>query len=111
MGFSACKIGSDAALVVVRGVYFDGLDCKGFLCVLREHGHQDIIDNFGFRLVRRCNINEDITCFGTYFGMVGVDYWGHGADCPVGVEDDRIYWGVSNDVEVSREVLVVLLKG
>lgn len=96
--------------MVVRGVDLDGLDCEGFLCVLGEHGDKDVVDYLGFCLVCRCYINEDIACFGADFGVIGIDYWGHGADCSIGVKNNRIHRGVSNDVEVSREVFVVLLQ-
>ena len=63
--------------MVVRGVDLDGFDGERFGGVLGEHRDEDVVDDFCFGLVGRCDIDEDVAGFGADFGMVRVDYWGH----------------------------------
>lgn len=109
LGFARGEVGYLSCLVVVGGVDLDGFDGEWVVGVLGEHGDEDVVDDLGFGFVGCRDVDEDVSCFGTDFRVVAVYYWRHGADCPVGVEYDRIDWGVSNYVKVARKVLVVLL--
>ena len=86
--------------MVMWGFYLDGFDCEGFRGVLREHGDEDIVYYLGFRFVGGRYVDKDVAGFEADLGMVGIDYWGHGADGPVRVENDWINWGVSDYVEI-----------
>ncbi len=86
--------------MVVCGYDLDGLNREGLRGVLGEHGDEDIIHNFSFRLVGGSYIDEDVAGFEADFRVVGVDYWGHGADSSVCVEDDGIDGGVPDNMEV-----------
>ena len=71
------KVGGDAGLGVVRRADLDGLDGEGFGGVLREHGDENIVNNFGFSLVGCGYVDEDIAGFEADFGVVGIDDWRH----------------------------------
>ena len=42
--------------------------------------------------------------------MIAVDDWGHGEDGAVLVVDDGVDWGVANDGQEAREVLVLVVE-
>ena len=69
--------------MVMRGVYLDGFDREGLRGVLGEHGNKDIIYNLGFCFIGGCYVDEDVAGFEADLGVVGINYWGHGAYCPV----------------------------
>ena len=94
----------------MRRMYPDGLHGEGFVSILAEHGDQDVIADLGFCLVGCGDINEDVSSLQGNFRMVGIDDWRHGADCGICVEDHRIDGRVSNNMEVARQVLVLLIE-
>ena len=87
--------------MVVRRLDLDGLNGEGVGGVLREHGDEDIVDDFGFGFVGSGDVDEDVTGLEADFRVVGVYYWGHGADCSVGVKDDGVDWRVSDYMQVA----------
>lgn len=108
MGGAGGEVGGAAGLGVVGGVDLDGFDGEGVGGVLGEHGDEDVVDDFGFGFVGGGYVDEDVAGLGADFRVVGIYYWGHGADGSVGVEDDGVDWGVSDYVEVAGEVFVIL---
>lgn len=86
----------------------DGLDGERLVAVLREHGDQHVGHNLGLGLVRGRHLNQDIPGGEGDLGAVAVDDGGERADVAVGVENDGVYGGVADDVEVSSEVFVGL---
>lgn len=80
--------------MVVWGSNLDGFDREGLRGVLGEHGNDDVVHYLGFRLVGGCYVDEDVARFEADFGVVGIDYWRHGADCSVCVKDDWVNRGV-----------------
>ena len=86
--------------MVVWRFDLDWLDCEGLRSVLREHGDNDVVYYLSFRFVGGCYVDEDVACFEANFGVVGVDYWGHGADCSICVEDDGVDGRFPDDVEI-----------
>lgn len=40
--------------------------------------------------------------------MVAIDDGWHRADCSVFVVDDRVYWGVADNVQIAAKMLVFL---
>ena len=109
MSFAGSEIRDLAGFVVVWGVDLDRFDCEGFRGILREHSDDDVVYYLGFRSVGGCYVNEDVAGFEADFGVVGVDYWRHGADCSICIKNDWVDWRVSDYVKVAREVFVVLL--
>lgn len=103
-------VGSLAGLVVVGRDNLDGLNGEGLFAVLREHGNKHVRHNLHLRLVRRRNLNKDILGVEGNLGVVAVDDWWQRADCPVLVEDDGVYGRVPDNVEITSQVLVVLVK-
>ena len=101
LGLARSEVGDLAGLMVVRGFDLDGFNREGLRGVLGEHGDEDVIDYLGFRFVCGCYVDEDVAGLEADFGVVGVDYWGHGADSSVRVEDDGVNWRVSDYVEIA----------
>ena len=87
--------------MVVWGFNLDGFDREGLRGILGEHGDEDVVDYLGFRFVCGCYVDEDVAGFEADFGVVGVDYRGHGTDSSVCVEDDGVDWRVSDYVEIA----------
>ncbi len=98
MGLARSEVGDLAGFVVVWRFDLDGFDREGLRGVLGEHGDKDVVHYLGFCFVGGCDVDEDIAGFEADFGMVGVDYGGHGADCAVCVEDDWVDGRVSDYV-------------
>ncbi len=94
MGLAGSEVGDLAGLVVVRGFDLDGLDREGLRGVLGEHCDDDIVYYLGFCFVGGCYVDEDVVGLEADFRVVGVDNWGHGADCSVRVEDHWVDRGV-----------------
>lgn len=101
MGLAGRKVGDLAGLVVVWRYDLDRFDGEGLGSVLGKHGDQDVVYYLGFRFVGGCYVYKDVAGFEADLGVVGIDYWGHGADRSVCVENDRVDGGVSNYVEIS----------
>lgn len=100
MGLAGGEVRDLAGLVIVWGIDLDGLDREWLRRVLGEHGDNDIVYYLGFCFVRGCYIDEDVAGFEADFGVVGIDYWRHGADCSVCVEDDWVDGGVFDYVQI-----------
>lgn len=94
MGLAGGEIRDLAGLVVVWGADLDRFDCEGLRGILGEHGDDDIVYYLGFCFVGCCYVDEDVAGFEAYFGVVRIDYWRHGANCSVCVEDDWVDGGV-----------------
>ena len=88
-----------------------GLDGEGFGAVGAEHGDEDLVDDFDFRLVGGGDVDEDVARGEGDFRVVAVDNRRHGEDGAVFVVDDGVYGRVADDVEVSGQVLVFLVRG
>lgn len=72
------------------------------LCtVLREHRRNNIDNNIKFCLICSRYIDEDIARVQRDFTMFRVDDWGHRQDLVLGIIDDRVNRGVSDDVQIS----------
>ena len=101
LGLAGSEVGDLAGLMVMRGSDLDGFDREGLRGVLGEHGDEDVVDYLGFGFVCGCYVDENVAGFEADFGVVGVDDWGHGADSSVRVEDHRVDWRVSDNVEIA----------
>ena len=98
MGFPGGEVGDLAGLVIVWRFDLDRFDCEGLRGVLGKHGDENVVYYLGFCFVGGCYVDEDVASFQADFGVVGIDYWRHGAYCPVRIEDDWVDWGVFNYV-------------
>ena len=94
MGLAGGEVGDLAGLVIVWRFNLDGFNCEGLRGVLGEHRDDDVVYYLGFCFVRGCYVDEDIAGFKADFGVVGIDYWRHRADCSVCIEDDGVDWGI-----------------
>ena len=85
------EVGDEAGFVVVGGGDADLFDGEGGGGVLGEHADEDVVDDFEFGAVGCREVDEDIAGLEGDLAVIGVDDGGHRADCPVGVENDRVY--------------------
>ena len=84
------EVGDEAGFVVVGGGDADLFDGEGGGGVLGKHADEDVIHDFEFGAVGCGEVDEDVAGLEGDFAVIGVDDGGHRADCPIGVEDDRV---------------------
>lgn len=76
---------------------------------MREHGHNDPVNNLNLRLVKGSDLDEDVLGVQGDLGVIAVDDRRKRADGSLGVVDHGVNGGVADDVEVLAQVLVFLL--
>lgn len=77
--------------------------------VLREHGHNDPVNNLDLSLVKCSDFDEDVLGVQGNLGVIAVDDRRKRADGSLGVVDHWVDGRVADDVEVLAQVLVFLL--
>ena len=81
------------------------------LAIFGEHGSDYVHDDIELGLVSSCDIDENVPCVQRYFAVFGVDDGRHGQNTVLGVINDRIDWGVSDNVQISSNVFFRLKVG
>lgn len=77
---------------------------------MREHGDHHTVHNLKLRLVGGCHLDEDVGSVHRDLGVVAVDDRRQRANGAVGVVDNRVDRGVTDDVQIFTQLLVLLLK-
>jgi len=80
----------------------------GHRTILGEHGCNDVDNNIQLRLVSRSDVDEDVLCVQGDLAMLRVDDGRHGQNSILRVVDDGIYWRITDDMEVTREMFFCL---
>lgn len=76
---------------------------------MREHGHNDPVNNLNLRLVQGGDLDEDVLGVQGDLGVITIDDRGKRADGSLRVVDDWVDGGIADNVEVLAQVLVFLL--
>lgn len=81
---------------------------KGLFAILREHRHHDVCHNIEFRLVRRRQVNENVSGVDSYLAMLRVDDGREGKHTIFPVIYDRVDRGVANNGQVFSQMTIRL---
>lgn len=79
--------------------------------VLGEHRSDDIHDDLELRLVCSSHIDEDVSCVESNFAMLRIDNRWHRENAVVHIVNDWIDRRISDNVQISGEVLLRLEGG
>lgn len=80
----------------------------GHRTILGEHGRNDVDNDIQLRLVSRSDVDEDVLCVQRDLAVLRVDDGRHGQNSILRVVDDGIYWRITDDMEVTREMFFCL---
>lgn len=86
-------------------------DCERLGAIAREHGDHHVANNVELGSVGGSDLDKDILGIERDLGVIAVDYGRQRAHDAVGVVDDRIHLLVADNMQVTAEVLVGLVKG
>ena len=99
---------------ILREYQLQPQEVQGYLlhvrlfAILRKHRGDDVHDDLELRLVCGSHINEDVFCVQSDFAMLRIDNRGHGENAVVSVINDWINRRISDDVQVTSEMLLGL---
>ena len=81
------------------------------LAVLGEHGSDHVHDDIELGLICSRDIDEDVLCVQRDLAVLRVDNGRHGQNTVLGVVDDGVDRGVSDNVQISSNVFFRLRFG